>query len=155
MSSSSSHFLLEFLILLLASLLTSSIVLIEDARTWNWILIFWAVPLTILSTWVSVIWRSRMTRKASLCLHMIGDSIRRMFWLASCTLTIHAWITIFPFTALLQLNHDFACNYVLLPVGDTAISFECMTCLEFEDESIWITRTIEVLDNFIIAKFLC
>jgi hypothetical protein len=61
----------------------------------------------------------------------------------------------FSFTALLQLNHDFACNYVLLSVGDTAISFECMTCLAFEEESIWITRTIEVLDNFIIAKFLC
>lgn len=44
---------------------------------------------------------------------------------------IHAWITIFSFTALLQLNHDFACNYVLLSVGDTAISFECMTCLAF------------------------
>jgi hypothetical protein len=68
---------------------------------------------------------------------------------------MHAWITIFSFTALLQLSHDFACNYVPLPVGDTAISFECMTCLEFEEESIWITRTIEILDNFIIAKFLC
>jgi hypothetical protein len=62
---------------------------------------------------------------------------------------------IFSFTALLQLSHDFACNCVSLPVGDTAVSFECMTCLAFEEESIWITRTIEVLDNFIIAKFLC
>ncbi len=123
MSSSSSHFLLEFLILLLASLLTSSVVLIEDARTWNWILIFWAVPLTILSIWVSVIW-SRMTRKASLCLHMIGDSIGRLFWLASCTLTIHAWITIF-----LLLHY---CNWImtLLAIMSRSLRMEGMLWIE-------------------------